>query len=97
MDGGNVMRLEIDSDQWRPLIKAIVAECLAQLPVADDRVAYTEAESADLLGVAKTTLRDERLRGRIEASKVGRRVFYTRSQLLAYLASRKWEPTDFTF
>jgi len=91
------MHLQLSADELRPLIEAVVAECLAQLPVADDRIAYSEPEAAQMLGVKSTTLRDERLRGRVEASKVGRKVRYTRAQLLAYLASRKWEPTSFTF
>jgi hypothetical protein len=89
----------------RPLILAVVAETVpaavmatvaalesqrAALP-ADGRLAYPEAEAARLLGLRAHQLRDCRLRGEIEASVgPGRKVLYTREQLLAYLAGRRW-------
>lgn len=53
-----------------------------------ERLAYSEEEAATLLGVSKNTLKFERHRGRVEASKVGRRIRYTRQQLEDYLRRR---------
>ncbi len=87
------LSLHLDQDALRPMIAAVVAETLAQLrseqeKVPTDRLAYSEKEAAEMLGLAVHQLRDERHRGRIEASQVvGRRVRYLRDDLLAYLAA----------
>jgi hypothetical protein len=77
-----------------PLIRAIAAEVVASLDaarqVADGKLAYSESEAAALLGLQPHVLRDERRRGRIGASSiVGRRIRYTRDDLVQYLASRR--------
>jgi hypothetical protein len=79
-----------------PIIKAVVAETLAQLEAdrrlvpENGRLAFTEEEAARLLGLEPHQLRDERRRGRIGASSiVGRRIRYTRGDLLAYLRARR--------
>jgi hypothetical protein len=52
-----------------------------------DRLAYSEAEAARLLGLRSHQLRDLRLRKGISASRgVGGRIFYQRQDLLDYLA-----------
>jgi hypothetical protein len=88
--------LQFDPAVLEPLIRRIVEETLAALEteraqIGDGRVAYSEAEAAALLGLQPFQLRDERLKGRVEAS-VGpqRRVMDTRRQLLNYLAARRW-------
>jgi hypothetical protein len=90
------LHLQLDAEALRPLISAVVAETLAAVEnvraTLPDKLAFTEAEAARLLSLRTHQLRDERLRGRIEASVgPGRKVLYTREQLLGYLASRKWE------
>src|SRR5262249_32972554 len=56
------------------------------------RLAYAEAEAARLIGLKYHQLRDERLRGCIQASQiVGRRIRYLRNDLLDYLTSRRWQ------
>jgi hypothetical protein len=84
------LALALDADALRPLVRAVVAEVLASLEAANarlpDRLAYSEAEAARLLGLNPHQLRDERLRGRVAASKiVGGRIAYTRADLEAYL------------
>jgi hypothetical protein len=80
----------------RPLIAEVVSATIAQLEsvratLPDNRLAYSEAEAADMLGLNPNQLRDERKRKRIKAATgPGRKVLYTRQQLLDYLASRPW-------
>ena len=62
--------------------------------VDDGRIAFTEEEATELLGVPATTLRNERLRERVEASLVGRKIRYTKRQLLDYLTRRTWKPKE---
>src|SRR5262245_17955048 len=68
------MHLSIDPASLTPLIKTVVEETVAQLErdrqQVGERLAYSEAEAARLLGLNVHQLRDERLRGRIQASQV---------------------------
>lgn len=80
----SAVRLSIDRDCLRQL----VAEIVATLPHLDwpaGRVALTEAEAAAACGVCRHVLRDLRLSGQLVARKLGRRVLYTRADLLAAL------------
>lgn len=88
------MEIRLDPDELRPVVETVVAEMLARFERTNGKVAYTEEEAAALIGVPATTLRDERLRGRVEASLVGRKVRYTRQQLLDYLTRRRWQPKE---
>jgi Helix-turn-helix domain len=90
--------LRFDPAGLSPLIRAVVAEVLAQVAADQQRLpdtgklCYSEAEAAALLGVEPHVLRDERRRGRIAASQImGRRIKYTRADLMAYLAARRIE------
>jgi hypothetical protein len=57
-----------------------------------DERCYSEPEAAAWLGVAPHVLRDERLRGRITASRiVGSRIRYMRGDLIAYVMGRRAE------
>jgi hypothetical protein len=89
------LTLTLDSRALTPLIRAIVAETIAQAE-ADRRqldsgkMAWSEEEAAPLVGLEPHQLRDERRRGRISFSRiVGRRVRYSRDDLLQYLAARR--------
>jgi hypothetical protein len=89
------IRLDVDPQALRPLIAAVVSEVLAATEGdrarLGDRLCYSEAEAAALLGLGPHQLRDERLRRRIGASAiVGRRIRYTREDLVRYLAERRW-------
>lgn len=82
-------------DIMRPLITQIVAEVFAaqdqDRDLLSERLAFSEAEAASLLGLATHQLRDERRRGRIGASLgPGRRILYSRRDLIDYLNSRRW-------
>lgn len=90
------MQITFSIDDLRPLATTLVAEALAQLRADDaklgERLAYSEPEAAQLIGLESHQLRDERLRGRISASQiVGRRIRYARDDLLAYLARNRTE------
>jgi len=91
------VQLTITPDDLRPLVEAIVAQTVASLAADSaaigDRLAIPEAEAARLISLEPHVLRDERLRGRIGASQVvGRRILYSRQDLLDYLAGRRFEP-----
>lgn len=86
------MRLELDLDTLRPLIREIIAEVIAEMGTHrldnPDEI-LTEAEAASRLRLNPWQLRDERLRGRIQASAVvGRRIRYTAADLQRYLSKR---------
>jgi hypothetical protein len=88
------LSLRLDPEALKPLIESIVAETLARLEAGrahlDGKLAYSEPEAARLLGLQPHQLRDERLRGRIQASQiVGRRIRYLREDLTAYLLGRR--------
>ncbi|MGE3807288.1 MAG: helix-turn-helix domain-containing protein [Gemmataceae bacterium] len=85
--------LAIPAEALRPLITEIVRQVLAELEQQraelPDEV-MTEREAARVLKLSERQLADERRRGRITASGiVGRRIRYTRADVLAYLAERQ--------
>ena len=85
----DVMKIDIDEDDLRPLIEQVVTQTMERLDRdherIGDRIAYPEGEAAALLGVPRHVLRDSRLRGEVAAGKLGRRVVYSREQLLKFL------------
>lgn len=88
------MKLDIDIDELRPVIEVVVAETIAKLEadreVLQGKLAYSECEAAQLIGLTERQLADERRRGRIRASTiVGRRIRYLKSDLLKYLMARR--------
>jgi hypothetical protein len=87
--------LSISRRILEPLVAEIVRQVVEQLEqiksTLPDRVAFTEAEAAALLGLESHQLRDERHRGRVRAYVIsGRRVRYAREDLIAYLKRREW-------
>lgn len=88
------MHVTIDPAELAPIIEATVTATLARLQDDEsqlgDRLAVSESEAARLLDLEPHQLRDERYRGRIGASQiVGKRIRYTRADLIGYLASRR--------
>src|SRR5438093_87763 len=87
--------IHVDPDELKDLVAQVVRETLAQLDadgarLPADRLAYSEDEAAAMLGLNVHQLRGERHKGRIEGSViVGRRVRYTRADLLGYLARER--------
>jgi hypothetical protein len=92
------LSLTLDPEALRPLIAAVVRETLAQFREAEaglpeGRLCFSESEASRLLGLNPWQLRDCRLRGEIAASQiVGRRVRYSRQDLVGYLAARRTDP-----
>lgn len=93
----------VNYDGLRAVIQSTVQETvvtvLAQLDgdraKLNDRLAYSEHEAAALLGLEWHQLRDERRRGRVSASVgPGRKIMYTRQDLLDYLHARRWDGAD---
>jgi excisionase family DNA binding protein len=84
------VNVQITADDLRPIVETVVAEVLAQRQAVEqklDRIGYTEAEAAELLGMPRHKLRDARLRGEITARKVGRGFLYSRQKLIEFAGS----------
>ena len=83
--------LEISFD--REVLRELIQEVLVEVGPIDwpaGRVALDETEAARACGVARHVLRDLRLSGQIQARKLGRKVVYTREDLLRAMESIKW-------
>ncbi|MFO7907714.1 MAG: helix-turn-helix domain-containing protein [Pirellulaceae bacterium] len=84
------MRIEMTANQLEPLAEAIAEKVLQQLETQQHRehgrLAYTEPEAAAALGVQPHVLRDARLRGEVNACKMGKRWLYPRAELERYLS-----------
>ena len=88
------MQVTFNPSDLRPIIEAAVRETLAQVQTDQarlgDSMAYSEPKAAALLELEPHQLRDARRRGAIAASVItGRRIRYTRDDLLAYLAKTR--------
>ena len=81
------MKIHIDDDELKSLVKMAVRETI-ELASQDERLAYTEMEAAKLIGVARHVLRDERLRGRVQHGKCGKKIVYSTRQLLEFIEGR---------
>lgn len=84
------VELRLDRQALSGLVSEIVREALAQVDSAkhkvNGRLAYSEAEAADLLGLRQHQLRDLRLAGEIEGARYPNgRVFYRRETLIEFL------------
>ncbi len=82
--------LQLDTAELRPLVQAVLTEVLGEMEqkrlLFNGRLAVTEAEAADMLGLHHWQLRDLRLAGKIGYSRiVGHRIRYTPDDLLDYL------------
>ena len=78
------MQIKLDKEELKAIVTEVAAEMIGRFG-NDDRLAYTENEAAELIGVAKHVLRDERLKQRIKPGKSGRNWLYSRKMLLAYI------------
>ena len=84
------MRIELDRDELKSIVVEVAAEmtgCFGD----DSRLAFTEAEAANLLGIAKHVLRDCRLKGQIQPGKAGRNWLYSKKMLLSYVERNREE------
>jgi excisionase family DNA binding protein len=80
-------------EAFRPLVERTVATVLARVEserqAFSDKLAFSEAEAAALLGVRRHVLRDARLRGEIAGCRVGKSIRYERQELLRFLERRR--------
>lgn len=87
------MKVDFEDDDLTPLIERVVSRVLSQREAESEqvghRLAYPEAEAAALLSMKPHVLRDARLRGEVVASRIGKRVFYSRDALLKLLAKNQ--------
>jgi hypothetical protein len=79
------MQLQFDPEELRRLIQEVVGEVLSTIDWPAGRLALTEAEAAQACGVGRHVLRDLRLAGILRGRRLGKRVIYTRDDLLAAL------------
>jgi hypothetical protein len=91
------LNLHVAGTDLAPLIRDIVQEVINQFQEfhakSGDKLCHTEEEAAILLGLKSHQLRDARLAGKIECCQLtGRRIRYTKEQLLDYLRANPWEP-----
>jgi hypothetical protein len=89
------LKLTSTAEALRPRIAQCVREAFLALDAEraslDGKLAYSESEAAALLSLHPHQLRDERRRGRVEASVgPGMKLLYTRQDLLTYLSRRRW-------
>jgi len=89
------MQITFNDGDLEPLVTKVVAKVLADRESEGakigGRLAFTEPEAAALIGVKPYVLRDCRLRGEITGSRIGKRVMYSRDQLLKLLAKNQTE------
>lgn len=86
-----MLELKIEPSVLIPLVREIVAAILAEqaqaAPMLNGRLAFSEPEAAELLGLNSWQLRDLRIAKKIGFTRiVGNRVRYTPEQLRAYLS-----------
>jgi hypothetical protein len=82
--------IDFDSADLRPLIAETVRAVLAEVDadrakLSNDQLAFPEPQAAALLGLRPHVLRDCRLRGEIQAARVGKRCLYPRESLIRFL------------
>jgi hypothetical protein len=59
---------------------------------ASEQLAYSEERAAELLGCRRHVLRDARQAGLVKAARIGRSVYYRRSELLRFLQQQEAAP-----
>ena len=86
------MNITFPSDELERVFERVVARTLALLEQQRAELPeeiMSEQEVARYLRVKPHVVRDERLRGRLHGSKVGRYMRYRRADVLAYLLARR--------
>lgn len=91
--------INFEAEDFAPLVRQIVAETLTSMQSKFDemgkRLAFTEEEAAEMIGLKSHQLRDERRRGRIQASQiVCRAIRYSREDILRYLMTNRINQPD---
>lgn len=79
--------MHIESSELPALVRTVVAQTLATpLYQQPQRIAYTIAEAAELVGLPRTTLRDRVASGEIPARKRCGKWLILRADLMKWLA-----------
>ena len=81
------MEIRFSRDDLKPIIETVITEMTDRFG-EDGRLAFDETEAAKLIGVARHVLRDERLKGRVKHGNAGRKILYSRKQLLDFIEGR---------
>jgi hypothetical protein len=84
-----MLSISLDRGTLRGLIQDVLVETLSLIDWPAGRISLTEEEAGDACGVGRHVLRDLRLAGHIHHHKIGRRIVYTRDDLLAALDACK--------
>jgi len=85
-DGPLAMPFLFDNDALSQLIREAIDEAIGAIDWPPGRIALDESEAAKACGVARHVLRDLRLSGQIKAHRLGRKVVYTRPDILTALS-----------
>lgn len=81
-------KLILDKNELGELVREVIAEIFPGLDWPTGRLTLTEEEAANACGVGRHVLRDLRLAGRLKGHRLGKRVVYSRDNILEFLASR---------
>ncbi len=81
------VEVKFDRQLLHELVKQVLSEAGELLDWPAGRIALPEDEAAQACGVGRHVLRDLRLSGVIKAHRLGRKVVYTRADLIAALHS----------
>lgn len=82
-----LMEISFDKEALRGLIAEVLTVVIGAIDWPTGRVALDEAEAARACGVGRHVLRDLRLSRQIQARKLGRKVVYTREDLMRAIDS----------
>lgn len=81
------MNLKFDREELRPIVRELLNEVLVAMGWPVGRIALDEAEAAAACGVGRHVLRDLRLAGKFRGRRLGRKIVYLPSDLIAGLDS----------
>lgn len=81
------MHLQMEPTELREIVREVVSEVLAAIDWPEGRLALSEAEAAAACGLGRHVFRDLRLSGRLTSRRLGRRILYTRNDLLRVLGA----------
>jgi hypothetical protein len=89
MTNSAIQLMQIDLDSFGQFIQKLVREELEKYnPIqSDEKEFYTREETAKLLNVSLTTLFHWNNQGILKTKKLGKRVYYSKSDVLSHLNS----------
>ena len=81
------MQIKFEREEFRCIVRELLKEVLVAMGWPAGRIALDEAKAAEACGVERHVLRDLRLAGKIPARRLGRKIVYLPSDLIAALDS----------